>query len=96
VIAFLVARDLLDEGRIELLDSWKSGHTGFSAHNAVTLRAEDHDGLERLSRIPAPRLHLVRYYGHYAHVPRARRRQDASDRAAHRRVYDELRNDGGD
>ena len=25
--------------------------------------------------IPAPRLHLVRYYGHYSHVSRAERRR---------------------
>ena len=121
VIGLLAAEGLLDEGRIELLDSWKSGHTGFSAHNAVTIRADDPGGIERLARylarpplslerlrlepglaryrhkraqerrgepfdpaeflarllmhIPAPRLHLVRYYGHYAHVPRARRRR---------------------
>ncbi|MGH9162171.1 MAG: hypothetical protein ACRD2Z_09820, partial [Thermoanaerobaculia bacterium] len=25
--------------------------------------------------IPAPRLHVARYYGHYAHLCRARRRQ---------------------
>ncbi len=119
VISFLAAEGLLNEDRIELLDSWKSGYTGFSAHNAVTVRARDHDGLERLARyllrpplslerlslepglaryrhkratrrrgepfdpaellarllmhIPAPRLHLVRYFGHYAHVSRARR-----------------------
>jgi len=68
---------LLDDGRIELLDSWKSGHARFSAHNAVTVQADDHTGLERLARllmhIPAPRLHLVRYYGPYSHVSRARR-----------------------
>ena len=29
--------------RLELLDSWKSGHTGFSAHNRVTVSADDHD-----------------------------------------------------
>ena len=28
-----------------------------------------------LMHIPAPRLHVVRYYGHYAHVSRARRRR---------------------
>ena len=33
-----------------LLDSWKSGHTGFSAHNAVTVRADDPGGVERLAR----------------------------------------------
>ncbi len=123
VISLLAVRGLLTDERIELLDSWKSGHTGFSAHNAVTVGAEDHSGLERLARyllrpplslerltlerglaryrhkrapgrrgepfdpskllarllmhIPAPRLHLVRYYGHYSHVSRARRRRAA-------------------
>ena len=41
VIAFLTAEDLLDDNRIELLDSWMSGHTGFSAHNALTVQAYD-------------------------------------------------------
>jgi len=36
--------------RIELLESWKAGHTGFSAHNAVTVQADDGGGLERLAR----------------------------------------------
>ncbi len=119
----LAAEDLLDAARIELLDSWKCGHTGFSAHNAVTVQADDYDGIERLARyllrpplslerlslepglaryrhkrapqrggepidpaellarmlmhVPAPRLHLVRYFGRYSHVCRARRRADA-------------------
>ena len=47
---FLTAAGLLGAERIELLDSWKSGHTGFSVHNAVTVGADDHDGLERLAR----------------------------------------------
>lgn len=38
------------DARIELLDFWKSGHTGFSAHNAVTVRANGYDGIERLAR----------------------------------------------
>jgi len=50
VIAFLAGEGLLDDDRIELLDSWKSGHTGFSAHNAVTVQANDGVGLERLAR----------------------------------------------
>ena len=125
---FLTAAGLLDAERIELLDSWKSGHTGFSVHNAVTVGADDHDGLERLARyllrpplslerlrlepglaryrhkrathrhgepfdpaellarllmhVPAPRLHLVRYYGHYAHVARARRRRSSAQAPA--------------
>ena len=32
--------------------------------------------------IPAARLHLVRYYGHYSHVARARRRQPGGEGAA--------------
>jgi hypothetical protein len=116
---------LLISERLELLDSWKSGHTGFSAHNRVTVTADDELGLERLARyllraplslerlelegsivryrhkrvsrprdelfdrhdllarvlmhIPAPRLHVVRYYGHYASAARARRRRAAED-----------------
>ena len=31
--------------------------------------------------IPAPRLHLVRYYGYYSHVSRARRRQAVCEAA---------------
>ena len=135
VIAFLAARDLLTDERIELLESWKAGHTGFSTHNSVTVRAEDGGGLERLGRylsrpqlspmslerltlelglaryrhkreqerrgepfdrsellarlvmhIPAPRLHLVRSYGHYAHVSRARRRRAACEAVAESEV----------
>ena len=109
VLALLSVEGLLSEERIELLDSWKHGHTGFSAHNAVNLAAGDHEGLERLGRyllrpplsvqrmeldkdrvryrhkrapfpssetfdaqdflarllmhIPAPRLHLLSYFG---------------------------------
>ncbi len=111
------SRGFIDATRIDLLDSWKCGHTGFSAHNSVTVRADDYDGIERLARyllrpplsldrlslepglaryrhkqapqqsdepfdpaellarmlmhVPAPRLHLVRYFGRYAHVCRA-------------------------
>ncbi len=50
VLTLLSGEGLLTEERIELLDSWKHGHTGFSAHNAVTLAAGDHEGLERLGR----------------------------------------------
>jgi hypothetical protein len=32
-----------------------------------------------LMHIPAPRLHVVRYYGHYASAARARRRRDGED-----------------
>jgi hypothetical protein len=121
VISLLAGEGLLGPERLELLDSWRSGHTGFSAHNRVTLSPGDGAGLERLARyllraplslerlevdgaivryrhkrsrrsggeaydapdflarllmhIPAPRLHLVRYYGHYANAARARRRK---------------------
>ena len=41
---------------------------------------DPHDLLARLlMHIPAPRLHVVRYYGHYASVARARRHRDAED-----------------
>lgn len=45
-----------------------------------------YDFLARLlQHIPAPRLHLVRYYGRYANAARAKRRKVAeSDRNAHR------------
>ncbi|HVS66900.1 MAG TPA: hypothetical protein VMT85_25715, partial [Thermoanaerobaculia bacterium] len=43
-------RGVLGPDRLELLDSWKSGHTGFSAHNRVTVSADDSLGLERLAR----------------------------------------------
>jgi hypothetical protein len=125
VLRLLTREGLLDEGRIALLDAWKSGHTGFSAHNAVHVSGDDRPGVERLARyllrpplalerlrlepglaryrhkrsirrngepydpadllarllmhIPAPRLHLVRYYGHYSHVARARRRAQANE-----------------
>ena len=124
-----VVTQLSNEGlrgpeRLELLESWKSGHTGFSAHNRVTVAPGDGAGLERLARyllraplslerleldgsvvhyrhkratkrrgeafeaqeflarllqhIPAPRLHLVRYYGHYAGAAWAKRRREMS------------------
>lgn len=130
VLAILADEGLLGPDRLELLDSWKSGHTGFSAHNRVTASAEDSAGLERLARyllrpplslerldldgavaryrhkrarrasaepfdarellarllmhIPAPRLHLVRYFGHYSSAARARRREPgaATERSA--------------
>ena len=120
----------LPPDRLELLDSWKSGHTGFSAHNRVTVAPGDGEGLERLARyllraplslerleldgsvahyrheratkrrgeafdahdflarllqhIPAPRLHLVRYYGHYANAARAKQRAPPDDGASQR------------
>jgi hypothetical protein len=41
---------------------------------------DPHDLLARLLiHIPAPRLHVVRYYGHYASAARAGRRRDAED-----------------
>ena len=49
VLSFLKAEGLLSEERLELLLSW-SHHTGFSAHNAVTVAEGDDKGLERLSR----------------------------------------------
>jgi len=49
-------------------------------------RGEPFDPVELLARllmhVPAPRLHLVRYYGHYAHVARGRRRRAASQAPA--------------
>jgi hypothetical protein len=124
VLSILADEGLLGPERLELLDSWKSGHTGFSVHNRVTASSQDSIGLERLARyllrpplslerldldgpvaryrhkranrsdgepfdarellarllmhIPAPRLHLVRYYGHYSSAARARR-QDADE-----------------
>jgi hypothetical protein len=126
VITLLADEGLITPDRLQLLDSWKSGHTGFSAHHRVTVPAGDPAGLERLARyllraplslerlelegslaryrhkrakrpaeelfdrhdllarllmhIPAPRLHVVRYYGHYASAARANRRRDADDK----------------
>jgi len=48
VIGFLKAEGLLSEQRIEMLQSWH--HSGFSAHNSVTVQPEDHDQIERLAR----------------------------------------------
>jgi len=48
VITLLRDEDLLTEERIELLMSWR--HSGFSAHNAVTVPLGDRDGIERLAR----------------------------------------------
>ena len=121
VLAFLEEKGLLGPERLELLDSWKSGHTGFSAHNRVTASSEDTVGVEWLARyllrpplslerldldgavaryrhkqatrpdgeafdrqellarllmhVPEPRLHLVRYYGHYSSAARAQRQR---------------------
>lgn len=121
VLSFLSEEGLLGQERLELLESWKSGHTGFSAHNRVTVTADDSTGLERLARyllrpalslerleldgavaryrhkqarradgeafdagdllarllmhVPEPRLHLVRYYGHYSSAARSRRHE---------------------
>jgi hypothetical protein len=41
-------RGLLSQERIEQLLSWR--HSGFSAHNAVTVGAGDRAGIERLGR----------------------------------------------
>ena len=48
VITLLRDEELLTEERIELLLSWR--HSGFSAHNAVTVPPGDRDGIERLAR----------------------------------------------
>ena len=121
MITLLRDEELLSQERIELLLSWR--HSGFSAHNAVTVPPGDDDGIERLGRyllrsplavermrfeegmgcvryrrkslrgpgpfektfeasdflarllqhVPEPRLHQIRYYGHYSNVARARR-----------------------
>lgn len=49
VLSIRAGEGLLGPDRLELLDSWKSGHTGFSAHNRVTVSSEDGVGLERLA-----------------------------------------------
>jgi hypothetical protein len=146
VISLLSNEGLITPERLELLDSWKAGHTGFSVHsprgtriartpserrraqrvkNRVTVCADDGAAVERLARyllraplslerlelegavaryrhkrakrpadelfdpqdllarllmhVPAPRLHVVRYYGHYASAARARRRRSGED-----------------
>ena len=73
VIALLAGEGLLDEDRIELLDSWKSGgHSGFSAHNTVIVQAEEpprprltrhHDKSNTLSLsyVAPPRVRVSRY-----------------------------------
>ena len=48
VIGFLKAEGLLADQRIAMLQSWH--HSGFSAHNSVTVQPEDHDQIERLAR----------------------------------------------
>ena len=48
VIAMLRDEGLLTEERIALLRSWR--HSGFSAHNAVTVPPGDTGGIERLAR----------------------------------------------
>ena len=74
VLALLAGEGLLSEERIELLDSWKHGHTGFSAHNAVTLAAGDQEGLERLGRyllrppLSVKRMELDKDLVHYRHT----------------------------
>jgi hypothetical protein len=49
VLAFLRARDLVDEDRVALLMSWEE-NTGFSADNSATVAAGDSTGLARLAR----------------------------------------------
>jgi len=56
-------------------------------HKRATRRCgEPFDPAELLARlvmhIPAPRLHLVRYYGHYSHISRARRRRAEGEAAS--------------
>lgn len=48
VITLLRDAELLSQERIELFMSWR--HSGFSAHNAVTVPPEDIEGIERLAR----------------------------------------------
>ncbi len=73
VIAQLVGEGLLGPERLELLDSWKSGQTGFSAHNRVTVSPGDGAGLERLARyllraaLSLERLELDGSVAHYRH-----------------------------
>ena len=58
----LKADGLISEERIELLLSWHH-HTGFSAHNAVTVAEGDDEGLERLARyLLRPPLSLERMH----------------------------------
>ena len=47
-LALLSAEGLLSQERIDLLLSWR--HSGFSAHNAVTVVAADRAGIERFGR----------------------------------------------
>ena len=49
VIRCLDKEGLLSQERIELLMSWQP-HTGFSAHNGVTVEPEDPEAVERLAR----------------------------------------------
>ncbi len=64
---------MLSEERMALLDSWKHGHTGFSAHNAVTVAAGDGEGLERIGRyllrppLSVERMELDKDRVHYRH-----------------------------
>ena len=77
VLTLLSGEGLLSEERIELLDSWKHGHTvprgWVSAHNAVTLAAGDHEGLERLGRyllrppLSVQRMEVDKDTVHYRH-----------------------------
>lgn len=48
VVAFLREEELLSDERIEWLYFWS--HSGFSAHNSVTVQSENHDDMERLAR----------------------------------------------
>ncbi len=60
VISGLKRQGLLSQQRIELLMSWQQ-HTGFSAHNGVTVEPEDPEAVERLARyLLRPALSLER------------------------------------
>jgi hypothetical protein len=86
VLSMLSDEGLLTSERLELLDSWKSGHTGFSAHNRVTVTADDELGLERLARylLRAPlsleRLELEGSIVRYRHKRVSRPRDELFDR----------------
>ena len=53
VLAFLKKEGLLSEERIELLLSWQE-HTGFSAHNAVTVEPGRSNGRLAISPAASP------------------------------------------
>jgi hypothetical protein len=73
VLSFLKEEGLLSSERLAILDAWKSGNTGFSAHNRVVVDAQDKAGLERLARylvrspVSLERLELDGCIVHYRH-----------------------------